>query len=409
MECTYARTSALERGYGEVAARAFKGTSPFRDRTVLWMKRPRYDAEHTRVVVDEGRVVAGVAIVEHPVRYGDAVLRLGGISTVATDPDTRKRGYARACMQDTVDFMARDGFDVSFLLGIRDFYHRFGYRTALVWSACQYNAREFDGAMPPKLRTRKMRRSDIPALRKLHDATVGLRDLSVRRSEEDWRWYFRFAKIGEGRVIVDDAGHLVAYFVAEVRSGSVRVNEVAVEDRHDAYDAVLATLRSVARDAFAASADMFLLPDCGFERYCVYKKRMAVRRWSDYEGGPMLRLMNVEPLFGKVASTLSRRWSASPRNVEPEAVTLVCPMGRVALVPSGTELEVRPGDEVGQVVYVPDEAMTEMFMGFRPVADNQADADIPSHADVGVEGNVVEVLQALFPVSIPYMSPMDHM
>ena len=117
----------------------------------------------------------------------------------------------------------------------------------------------------------------------------------------------------------------------------------------------------------------------------------------------MLRLMNVEAFFGKIASTLSVRWRSAPRDVLPETFTLSCGMGVVALVAGESELDVRPGETIGRVVELPDAAVTELVMGFRPAMDILADIGSP------VEESVTRALDALFPVSIPFLSPLDHM
>jgi len=400
MECTYARTPALERGYAEVAGRAFKRPTEFRDQKTLWMKRPRYKREHTRIVIDDGTVVAGVAIVELPVRYGDATLKLGGISCVATDPDAWKKGYGRACMSDTVDYMIRDGFDISFLLGIRNYYHRFGYRTSLRWFVCRYAPRDVEAKMPPGMRSRKMRKSDIPKMAALYEKTIGRCDLSVVRTKEDWKWYFRFGRFSNGQVLLDGRGNVLAY--AQI-SGGGRINELAVVDSVEAYEGVLAIIREEARNSFVQSVDIFAPPEGGFARYCHYKKRIGWHYWTDYEGGPMLRLMNVDEVFRKIGGTLSRRWQSAPRSIAAEAVTVKCPLGSVAFVPRDRELLVRPGEAAGQVVEIPAEALTELVMGFRPVGDILADSGVTTtDAAKGVLG-------AIFPVSVPFMPPTDHM
>jgi len=403
MECTYARTPALEHAYAEVSAKAFKRPTEMRDHKLLWFKRPHYEPEHTRIVIDEGKVVAGVAIVELPVNFGGTVLRLGGVSCVATDPDAWKRGYGRACMQDSVAYMARDGFDISFLLGIRDYYWRFGFRTALVWFACRFEARDVQVEMPAGLRVRKVRRSDIPAMDALYRQEIARHDLSVARTGEDWNWYFRFHKMDHAYALVDAKGQLLAYATANPRGGSLRVDEVATAGTTEAFDGTIALLRERARESFATSVEMYTPPEGPFARYCLCRKRMEWRSWTDYVGGPMLRLFNVEPLFGKLAPAMSARWQNAPRSTPPEAVTIRCPMGQVAFVPRDGSLAVCPGDVAGQVVEVPDEALTELVMGFRPADDILADADVRA------TDAARRVVAVLFPLGRPFMSPIDHM
>ena len=371
MECTFARTPALERAYAEVSGRAFKNPSAFRDRKLAWMKRPLYKPEHTRIVVDSGQVVAGVAIVELPVRYGDAVLKMGGISTVATDPDLQGRGYGKANMQNVVDYMAEDGYDISFLLGIHNYYHRFGYRTALYWCPVNYSIKEFEPNLAEGYKIRWMKQSDLPAMAKLYEETIGKCTLAVVRDTSFWKWYGKSGRITSKNtsLLVNASGELLGYAVVNEKGASLRIEELAVVDDVDAFEGMLALLRKRAEVAIALSVEIYTDPNGSFARYCTVRREASTRKFTSYCGGPMLRLFNVERLFGKIASTLAGRWQDAPRSAPAEAVTLSCPMGKVAFVPTDGQLAVKPGEQAGTLVSVPDEAVTEMVMGYRPVSD----------------------------------------
>jgi len=78
-------------------------------------------------------------------------------------------------------------------------------------------------------------------------------------------------------------------------------------------------------------------------------------------------------------------------------------MGSVAFVPTENDLMIKPGAVVGEVVPLPDEAMTELVLGFRPAADIVEDAGACPTAATGA------LLDAIFPVTTPFLSPTDHM
>jgi len=60
-------------------------------------------------------------------RIGTARVKIGGILSVETEEPYRLKGYATRVMNSTLDKMKADKYAISVLLGIRDFYHRFGY------------------------------------------------------------------------------------------------------------------------------------------------------------------------------------------------------------------------------------------------------------------------------------------
>ena len=60
-------------------------------------------------------------------RIGSARVKTGGINTVRTEEPYRLKGYSTLVMNHALERMAREKYAMSMLLGIRDFYHRFGY------------------------------------------------------------------------------------------------------------------------------------------------------------------------------------------------------------------------------------------------------------------------------------------
>ena len=79
----------------------------------------------------EGEPIARVIIADRRMRIGCAQVRMGGIGGVWTDPQHRKQGHMRAVMNRAVQFMRDEGFEVSLLFGITDFYPRWGYATMI--------------------------------------------------------------------------------------------------------------------------------------------------------------------------------------------------------------------------------------------------------------------------------------
>ncbi len=404
MECTYASTKALERAYADVSGRAFSNMADHRNMIMKCTTQPRYRPEHYRIVIDEGAVVAGILIVELPVRYGDAVLKLGGIGAVSTDPDCRNRGYGRANMTDTVDFMARDGFDLSLLFGIGDYYHRFGYRTAMTESHGRTHVRSLPSAMPTKWRARKLRRSDIPAMAEFYERHIGRYDFSVARTDEDWKWYFRFDRIHDGYLLVAPDGRPAGYVLAAV-DGVPRynVNELAIDETPDAYEAALALIRRQAKESLSAEVCLNVPPEGGFGRYCHYRREISWISHTRYECGPMCRLFDIEALFGKISGTLAKRWQSAPRDVRPCAITVRCPLGQVAIAATDGDLTVMPGQAAGEVVDLPHEAVTELVMRFRQAPHIVADADVDA------SDKAIGLLAALFPPAPQMFQMIDHM
>ncbi len=92
----------------------------------LYNERNVHNFRHIRV---NGRVVSNVSIYPAQVQWGDAVLKIGGIGGVATDPDYRKHGYAGTILAHCLEYMDHElDCDLSILwTGIPDYYRRWGW------------------------------------------------------------------------------------------------------------------------------------------------------------------------------------------------------------------------------------------------------------------------------------------
>jgi predicted acetyltransferase len=81
-------------------------------------EEPTFELDQARIVVDQGRIVANLRVWDRLIRVRGAQLRVGGIGGVLTHPDFRRRGHARALMQDADIYMQRAGYDLGMLFTI---------------------------------------------------------------------------------------------------------------------------------------------------------------------------------------------------------------------------------------------------------------------------------------------------
>ena len=89
------------------------------------------NANNLRHIRMDGRIVSCVAIYPCRVAWGDAMLKVGGIGGVATDPDQRRHGLAGRVLEDCLRLMAEEDYDLSILwTGIGDYYRRWGWEDA---------------------------------------------------------------------------------------------------------------------------------------------------------------------------------------------------------------------------------------------------------------------------------------
>ena len=85
------------------------------------------NSNYLRIVRENGPIKGCVCIYPAHIRWDDAALKIGGIGGVSTHPESRGKGYARALLEDSINVMKDEDFDVSILWGIRELYRKFGW------------------------------------------------------------------------------------------------------------------------------------------------------------------------------------------------------------------------------------------------------------------------------------------
>ena len=142
--------------------------------------------ENIRVILVDGRIVSSAAIYPHEVRFGDARLRVGGVTGVATDATYRRRGYATRVMQACIERMGELGCHLSLLgSGVPSWYRKLGWEYAGVERRYQFS-RGNRHLLPsyPGLVMREAQDGDFEALAAIHAARAlgGVRSAELLRA-----------------------------------------------------------------------------------------------------------------------------------------------------------------------------------------------------------------------------------
>lgn len=101
-----------------------------------YLANSHYDRKASILGVGEDEAITHWGVWDHKMRIGRARLRTGGIGVVSTRKDFRNQGLAMVTGNATIQAMRRQGYDLTMLQGIGNFYHRFGYVRA--WSTVRY-------------------------------------------------------------------------------------------------------------------------------------------------------------------------------------------------------------------------------------------------------------------------------
>ena len=101
------------------------------------------------LIRDGRRTVSQVICVRQQVMVGTRTLRVGGISSVCTHPDYRRRGLMTKLLSYVIAYMKREGFAVSDLGGDTQRYRRFGWENAGQRYVYRITPRSMSASRPP--------------------------------------------------------------------------------------------------------------------------------------------------------------------------------------------------------------------------------------------------------------------
>lgn len=221
----------------------------------------RLGASDTKVICDDGRLVAGLQIFTRRVRLGGEVVWLGGIGSVATHPDYERRGLASRLLRSAIMEMQEREMPLSLLFtGRTSFYERLG------WVQIPYPVWVCGDPRVATLgQTRSMRKGDLTAIQELYEKYCCRLDGTTVRDPVYWRGQLRFAGTPDEDIrVAEREGRVVAYVRVIFLDGITRAMEYARED--DAAD----ELARLLADATPEEKPLFVSDagDLGLEEAC---------------------------------------------------------------------------------------------------------------------------------------------
>ncbi len=356
----------------------------------------------------EEKSVCHLWVIDFTMRVGTTVVRMAGIGGVHTEREHRMKGYMRQLLEDTVHYMITEGYDISMLFGIENFYTKFGYAAGLAGFECKVKTRDAEVsagtavAAGPYI-TRPIGEADMPAVLDLYNANNATRVCSVVRIIEDFPEFHKGTWWGtppDTQLWGDANGKLLAYAVWDHYDKAVKVAEVEACD-----DALFPTLLSF----FAAQAvekrcedvQFFIPPDHPFAEYV---QRFGAEWTVTYPryGSGMLRLLNQQPFFEKIAPELERRLALSRSAGYTGTLTFQTDLGTLTLVINRGRITLAGKASDGPRLELSQDKLTQLVIGYRSARDVFNDPQVAAH------GDVLPLLNGLFPKGTPYIWVADH-
>ncbi|MBM4032317.1 MAG: GNAT family N-acetyltransferase [Planctomycetes bacterium] len=314
----------------------------------------------------DGTPIAQVRIADRTMRLGAALVRVAGIGDVCTLPHLRKKGMMRSLFDHVNQFMRDEGYDLSLLFGIPNFYDKFGFITGVANDGLLVSRQQLAELKAPH-RGRRARRADAAAIRRLHLDDLAARDGAMAR----WGglWARRSCREKWCRIIEDAKGRPSAYWRGEPRGDDAfALTEVSL-GRRPSRDAVVSVLADLARAAKACEKPKVRieLPTAHpIGQFCL-ADGCEVHRTVGHRGGAMVRIVGLESLCRRMAPEWQRLlaswWHRLPACVGEPPITGKMPVppvwngrlrlktdiGAVDLVASRGKIEVVGGASLPRV------------------------------------------------------------
>ena len=350
-----------------------------------------------------GEAVARLTIVDREMRLVQTWLRMGGLASVRTNPAHRGKGYGRRLLLGTLDYMREEGYLVSTLFGIPDFYSNFGYATVLPRKSVVSVRTGAAELLPGAVAVREAEPADLTALLDIyHEANVE-RNGPLKRSKSSFsRWpdkaddWFQEPR----RILVaEENGVPVAYVVGEQRwqaesKWGVQPHEIAVACA-GAARAASSLIRALAQEAAQQRCEWLkfeMLPDSPLVAVLRQVGFSHEIEYSHDQGG-MGRIIDLTGLAEALTETLATRNLALNESLR---------LGKLRFLCEDEQAEVVLG--VGRTVAIalPQHALLQLLMGYRSIHELRLE-----HPTC-VEQQDVAPVDALLPQGYPYMWNNDH-
>ena len=327
-------------------------------------------------------------------RIGCAKVRIGGIGGVGTNEKHRLKGYASLVMDESTVFMADKNYDIGFLYGIQDFYHRFGYGVAFVSPVLSVKTDDLLSAKTV-LPTRVMKKTDGLELARLYNRLNARKTATAVRTPS-WQHFHisaNFNKPGKTVLVLNPGGRIAGYATYAVHDERFVISEIGGTG-NTVFETLAAVLRRRARRSGIETLTFHLPLEDPFAAFCArYGSRMEIR--SPRNSGPMARIIHLRPLMEKLVPEFNCRLKTSQLSWEG-VLALETDIGTVGLDINNGSVAITQGQSKVKAE-LPQMILTQLVLGYRSVADISGDANVK------IPPRCLPIFDVLFPKHDAYM------
>lgn len=383
---------------GDLIAREHESDDPLRRQ---WVERfhcayPGHRPEHIRIALWSGELAAALRINTDTIRLGEARLKLGGLGWLTTAKRYRGRGIAPLLLSDAMAYLRTHSFHVAMMFASDGEYHPFEYSTSLAEYAVVVDTTDGLTFSSP-YRVRSLKPGDIRTLQRIHNDNDAEAACSIVRSSAHFS--ATWSQWESGRVLTDEQGRVVAYFLARPGDGALEIDEVGVLG-YEACPALVAACAELAADAFLGKLSFNVPPVHPLARYLLQFPSRHEQRVAG-SGGGMMAFVDLGEALESLIPEWEYRLSEGPQRDQRSELTLVV---------DGTPYRIRNHRGAVDValtlgankVALKSKQLMHLVTGY-----GYADAFVAAQRPV-LSAEARQLLAQLFPKRTPFVWPVDR-
>ena len=225
---------------------------------------PAYDPRFSLTVERDGTFLSFLQIYDRTIWIDGKSVRIGGIGSLATPPQHRRRGYASALLARAIQVMAEAGMSASILFAAAPaFYERHGWRVLprkfqeipLPPSASDVGLEQIaagrDIELIPYLGETGLSAQSLRSVKSIYDRTNPGQTGKILRSQEYWQCHTNWCR--DLGYLVRSKGSSRCYFRYRLIQGScLLITEYGLVSPHDA-ECLVRIMLATAKDCGAES------------------------------------------------------------------------------------------------------------------------------------------------------------
>lgn len=361
-----------------------------------------------RYLYKNGVEISALAVTEFTTNLGETGVRTAGIGYVRTPEEHRRKGYMRILMEDTCNYMEEQNYDISMLIGIPNFYHKYGYAVSMPLFKQRLDhdfIHDLDIDMSDLVFS-PMTEADYPEIVALFNKENFGRPGTVVRYDEYFGGFARGSVIGTtpiATVVRNGAGKMIAYWVEDEQKDenekSFTICELISEDA-SCYYQLMKHFNEIGHERDIHDIDFVLPQDHGFIQF-IRRYGYTINVEFPRNGMMMSRVCNIKPLFEKMVPELEKRIHIQLGTDYSGDLSIITDKGTVTLVCTNGSLSLQEAP-VENTLTISQEELIQMMTGYRFLNDVLVTPE-------GVKecGNE-DLASILHPNREPFLWPTDH-